>query len=72
MDEHEVIDRQPAVARGRVEWGSHKTHCVHGHEYAIGRLRRYVSRGKGVPRRASKQCLACAHEQARARRAKSQ
>lgn len=63
-----VADRQPALPRGRVEWGSHKTRCVHGHEYATARSRPYVSRGKGVPRRASKQCLVCAREQASARR----
>lgn len=63
-----VIDRQPALARGRLEWGSHKTHCIHGHEYAIARIRLYVSRGRGVSRRASKQCLVCAREQARAKR----
>jgi hypothetical protein len=63
-----VVDRQPALPRGRVEWGSHKTHCIRGHEYATARVREYVSRGKGVPRRASKQCLVCVRDQARARR----
>ncbi len=65
-----VIDAQPSLPRGRAEWGSHKTHCTHGHEYATARIRRYVSRGSGVPRRASKQCLACVREQARERRTK--
>ncbi len=64
-----VIDAQPTLPRGRVEWGSHKTHCVHGHEYATARIRPYASRGTGVQRRASKQCLACVREQARAGRA---
>jgi hypothetical protein len=63
-----VIDGQPPLPRGRVEWGSHKTHCIHGHEYATARLRPYVSRG-GVRRRENKQCLECTREQARARRA---
>lgn len=63
-----VIDAQPSLPRGRVEWGSHKTHCIHGHEYASARIRPYVSRGVGIERRANKQCLACSREQARARR----
>jgi hypothetical protein len=63
-----VIDAQLALQRGRIEWGSHKTHCIHGHEYASARLRAYVSRGVGNERRPSKQCLACTREQARVRR----
>jgi hypothetical protein len=63
-----VIDAQPILHRGRLEWGSHKTHCIHGHEYATARVRPYVSRG-GVRRRENKQCLECTREQARARRA---
>jgi hypothetical protein len=63
-----VIDGQPVLPRGRTEWGSHKTHCIHGHEYASARVRPYAGRGVGIPRRDSKQCLACAREQARARR----
>jgi hypothetical protein len=63
-----VVDAQPSLHRGRMEWGSHKTHCIHGHEYALARLRPYVARGVGIPRRDSKQCLVCAREQARARR----
>ncbi len=62
-----LVDGQPQLFRGRVEWGSHKTYCVHGHEYSTARIRPYVSRGKGVPRRDSKQCLVCAREQARAK-----
>ena len=65
LEAFRVIDAQPALPRGRVEWGSHKTHCIHGHEYLIARLKPYVSRSNGVQRRASKQCLACAREQAR-------
>ena len=62
-----AIDQQAALARGRIEWGSHKKHCIHGHEYATARVRAYVSRG-GVERRDSKQCLTCTREQARSRR----
>ena len=55
-----VIDRQPTLPRGRPEWGSHKTHCVHGHEYATARLRPYVKRSaSGVALRDSKRCLVC-------------
>jgi hypothetical protein len=64
-----TIDGQPTLRRGRTEWGSHKTHCIHGHEYVTARIRPYVSRGTGTERRASKQCLACVREQARAKRA---
>lgn len=63
-----VIDAQPALPVGRIEWGSHKTHCVHGHDYARARIRPYISRGVGIQRRDSKQCLVCAREQARAKR----
>jgi hypothetical protein len=63
-----TIDAQPALPRGRAEWGSHKSHCIHGHEYASARIRPYVSRGVGLQRRDSKQCLQCTREQARARR----
>jgi hypothetical protein len=64
-----VIDRQSTLPRGRIEWGSHKTQCIRGHDYATARLRPYVARRPdGVQRRDSKQCLACVREQARARR----
>ncbi|MDP9245222.1 MAG: hypothetical protein M3O64_01095 [Chloroflexota bacterium] len=63
-----VIDRQPTLPRGRVEWGSHKTHCIHGHDYASTRIRPHVGRGVGIQRRDNKQCLQCTREQARARR----
>jgi hypothetical protein len=64
-----VVDGQPVLHRGRVEWGSHKAACIHGHEYAIARLRPYVSRSPtGRQRRPSQQCLVCVREQARARR----
>jgi hypothetical protein len=65
-----IIDDQPVLPRGRLDWGSHKTHCVHGHEYATARVRPYVKRTPaGVQRRDSKQCLACLREYARARSA---
>ena len=63
-----VIDDQPVLPRGRVDWGSHKTHCVHGPEYALARMRPYVGRGVGIQRRDNQQCLVCTREQARARR----
>lgn len=63
-----VIDAQPPLPRGRVEWGSHKTRCIHGHEYASARIRPYVSRGVGIQLRDNKQCLTCMREQARVRR----
>ena len=66
----EVLRAQPALPRGRPEWGSHKTHCINGHEYANTRIRPYVSRGAGRQWRENHQCLQCAREQARARRAK--
>jgi len=64
----ETLHAQPALPRGRPDWGNRKTHCINGHEYATARVRPYKSRGVGVPRRDSKQCLACAREQARAKR----
>lgn len=64
-----VLDAQPKLPRGNPEWGSYKTHCIHGHEYATARVRPYRSRSEvGVERRASKQCLLCVREQARERR----
>ena len=62
-----VIDAQPSLNRGRPDWGAHKSHCIHGHEYATARVRPYVSRG-GIRRRESKQCLACSRHQAGQRR----
>jgi len=63
-----VLRSQAVLPRGNPFWGSHKTHCVHGHEYSTTRIRPYRSRGVGIPRRANKQCLACSREQAQARR----
>jgi hypothetical protein len=64
-----AIDAQPILHRGRVEWGSHKTHCIHGHEYATARLRPYVSRGRPVPIRENHRCLVCLRDLARRKRA---
>jgi hypothetical protein len=63
-----VVCAQPALARGRPEWGSHKTHCIRGHEYSKTRLRPFVPRDAGLQPRDNEQCLQCAREQARARR----
>lgn len=60
-----VLAEQPVVLRGNPAWGNRKTHCVHGHEYAAARMRPFISRGKNVSRRDSKQCLACLREYAR-------
>lgn len=64
-----VFRSQAPLPRGNPAWGSYKAHCVHGHEYATARIRRYVRRRQGgTQRRDSKQCLACAREQAAAKR----
>lgn len=60
-----TVTAQPQLPRGNPAWGSHKTHCVNGHEYETARIRPYVSRAGGTERRASKQCLACVREWAR-------
>ena len=59
-----TVAAQPPLPRGNLAWGRHKTHCVHGHEYATARIRPYRSRSGGPERRASKQCLACVRESA--------
>lgn len=61
------VASQPVLPRGNPAWGdSHKTHCVHGHEYASARIRAYRARSvEGAERRASKQCLTCVREWAR-------
>lgn len=66
----DTLAAQPPLPRGNPQWGSHKTHCVHGHEYATARVRPYVSRGKGEPRRFDQLCLVCLREYARAQREK--
>ncbi len=65
-----LVRSQAQLPRGNPAWGHHKTHCVHGHEYATARIHRYVPHARGTTeRRASKQCLVCVRE--RARRQKS-
>jgi hypothetical protein len=65
-----VLRSQPPLPRGRPDWGNRKTHCVNGHEYATARVRPYRARAaEGAEPRDSEQCLACAREQARSRRA---
>lgn len=62
------VASQPALPRGNPAWGVHKSHCVHGHEYATARIRPYRSRAAGTTeRRPSKQCLTCVRETARRR-----
>jgi hypothetical protein len=66
----QTVSAQPGLLRGNPAWGAYKTHCLNGHEYAAARIRPYrPRRPEGVQRRASKQCLVCSREQARARRA---
>ena len=65
----DVLRSQPPLLRGNPAWGNRKTHCVRGHEYATARLRPFVARGGGEQPRDNEQCLQCAREQARARRA---
>ncbi len=63
-----VIRSQPQLPRGRPEWGHHKTHCVHGHEYAVARVRPYRPRGRGIPVRENHRCLRCLREYAQIQR----
>ena len=65
-----VLNSQPVLPRGRPDWGNRKTHCVHGHEYALARVRSYASRGRGVPVRENHRCLQCLREYAREQRKK--
>jgi hypothetical protein len=66
----DVLHSQPELPRGNPAWGNRKTHCVNGHEYATARLRPYVSRGVGNPRRDNHQCLACLRDYAQKQRDK--
>jgi hypothetical protein len=63
-----VLVEQGRLPRGNAAWGNRKTHCIHGHEYATGRVRPFVPRAGGTQRRDSQQCLACVRDYARARR----
>lgn len=66
-----VLREQMPLPRGNPEWGNRKTHCIHGHEYATARVRPFVARRGGEQPRDSEQCLQCAREQARERRAQN-
>jgi hypothetical protein len=66
----DVLRSQPALPRGNPAWGNRKTHCVNGHEYASARMRPYVSRSDGSPRRENRQCLICLRDYARKQREK--
>jgi len=65
-----VLQAQSPLPRGRPDWGNRKTHCVNGHEYAIARVRPYVPRGVGTPRRDNQLCLVCLRDYARKQREK--
>lgn len=66
-----VVLSQPALPRGNPVWGSHKTRCVRGHDYATARVRPFRGRGRNTEApRASHQCLACVREDAREHRAR--
>lgn len=68
-----VLVSQPTLPRGNPAWGSHKTHCIRGHEYTSARARPFRSRGiNSQPRRSSKQCLVCVREDARRKRLEKQ
>lgn len=61
-----VVRAQAVLPRGNPEWGSHKTHCVHGHDLASARLRPY--RPRALPALGSigyRGCLVCLRERAR-------
>ncbi len=64
----DVLVGQPTLPRGNPAWGSYKTHCVNGHEYATARIRRFGARQGGAAPRESSRCLVCARDAARARR----
>jgi len=64
----DVVHAQAALPRGNPAWGNRKTHCVNGHEYATARLRPFVARGVGMPRRDNQQCLVCLRDYARNQR----
>jgi hypothetical protein len=64
----DVVRAQPELPRGNPAWGNRKTHCINGHEYATARMRPYVARGVGNPRRENQQCLVCLRDYARKQR----
>jgi hypothetical protein len=63
-----TLVEQGRLLRGNPAWGNRKTHCVNGHEYATGRIRPYVSRGRAVPQRENHSCLVCLRDYVRERR----
>ena len=63
-----VLRGQLQLPRGNPAWGNRKTRCIHGHEYAVARLRPYYSRGVGIPMRENHRCLQCLREYARDQR----
>ena len=64
-----VLTAQPRLPRGNPAWGSYKTHCVNGHEYATARIRPFKGRGKNTfAPRASHHCLVCLREHAARKR----
>jgi hypothetical protein len=65
-----TLIEQGRLPRGNPAWGNRKTHCVNGHEYATARIRPYISRGRGVPRRENHSCLVCLRDYAREQRRK--
>jgi len=64
----DVVRAQPELPRGNPAWGNRKTHCINGHEYATARMRPYVARGVGNPRRENQRCLVCLRDYARKQR----
>lgn len=66
-----TLVEQGRLPRGNPAWGNRKTHCVKGHEYATGRTRPYVSRGRSVPPRENHSCLVCLRNYAREQRRKN-
>jgi hypothetical protein len=66
-----MLIEQGRLPRGNPAWGNRKTHCVNGHEYATGRIRPYVSRGRAVPQRENHSCLVCLRDYVREQRRKN-
>ncbi len=68
-----VMEAQGPLPRGNPAWGNRKTHCIHGHEYATARIRRFRGRGKNTEApRDSHQCLVCLRDHARTKRRQQQ
>ncbi len=67
----QIVRTQPRLPRGNPAWGSHKTHCVRGHEQASMWVRAYVGRHPTRPPRPARGCLVCQREHARRLRRES-